>query len=218
VRRHLLSVFAVLLLAGGLACAPRAVVRQPRVEPLGDVLAREVEEQGAEPWSERPLTWGDFKGPAPAVTGDRGAQTAYTVFHAARCVGERFEFRVITGFLPAESWVAPAVRRDPALSTRTLRHEQTHFDLTEVHARRLRRHFSELYQPCLRTETELSAIAARFMEDEATAQRRYDQETNNGRTAQRQGAWDADVARQLLTLVRYADQTVMSAGAGLFSR
>ena len=62
-------------------------------------------------------------------------------------------------------------------SARILRHEQTHFDLTEVYARRMRRFFEELYNPCGRPEEELPDVGERFVREEADAQRRYDNET-----------------------------------------
>ena len=105
---------------------------------------------------------------------------------------------------PRQSWVRPAILANPALNSRTLlQHAQTHFDLSEVYARRMRRYFSELREPCLKTEPELEAQSDRFVREEATAQRRYDEETSHGRIAQRQTAWDADVARQVVSLDRY---------------
>ena len=169
-------------------------------------LSREIAAMGGIPWSERPLAWAFFKAPAPPTTGDRGAETAYSLLHAVRCTGARFEFRVVTALLPGKSWVAPAVLQDPALSARTLQHEQTHFDLSEVHARRLRQYFAGLLQPCSRaTEANFDELAVPFLQAETAAQHRYDDETRNGRLVERQRAWDADIARQLLSLARFGD-------------
>jgi hypothetical protein len=193
-------------LAAAAACAPGARVGEPQASQLlAARLDEEIVRRGAVPWSDRLLSWDDFAGKAPVDPGDRGAQTAYTIFHAVQCTGERFEFRVVAAMVPQDSWVVPSVRSDVALSARTLRHEQTHFDLSEVHARRLRRHFSELYSPCGRSTAELDTLAGRFMKDEAEAQQRYDSETRHGRSADPQRAWDADVARQLLSLDRFGD-------------
>ena len=187
------------------ACAPVARVDGPAGSALSARLDEEIARRGAVPWSDRLLGWDDFAGKAPGDPGDRGAQTAYTIYHAVQCTGDRFEFRVVAAMLPEDSWVAPAVRGDAALSARTLRHEQTHFDLTEVHARRLRRHFVELYRPCTRSTAELDTLAGRFLNDESDAQQRYDTETRYGRAQDPQRAWDADVARQLLSLNRFVD-------------
>jgi hypothetical protein len=190
---------------GAAACASAGTSTRPAPETLAQSLSREVAAIGGIPWSDRPLSWDLFKGPVPAAAGDRGAETAYSLFHAVRCTGARFEFRVVTAMLPAKSWVAPQVVQDAALSTRTLQHEQSHFDLSEVHARRLRRHFSGLLQPCSRTDEDFDELAAPFLQQEAAAHRRYDDETGNGRQVERQRSWDADIARQLLSLAQYGD-------------
>jgi hypothetical protein len=205
-----LSVVVVPILV---ACAPGASIDRPASSQLASRLDQEIASRGAVPWSDRPLSWDDYRGSAPADPGDRGALTAYTILHAAQCTGERFEFRVIAAMLPEASWVAPAVRKDQALSARTLRHEQTHFDLTEVHARRLRRYFAELYSPCTRTTAELDTLAGRFMKEEAEAQRRYDTETRYGRSAEPQRGWDAEVARQLRLLGRFGEARLVRPSA-----
>jgi hypothetical protein len=186
-------------MAGWVACAPKG----GQTAPIA--VVREIERQmslvSAIPWSaDRRLTWEDFRGVPPAAPGDEGARTAYSLFHGARCAGTRFEFDVIAAVLPRESWVTPTVLQNPALSLRSLRHEQTHFDLTEVHARRMRRFFRELVKPCGRSEIELHALADRFTREEALAQQRYDDETNYGRMAERQADWNAEAARQIASL------------------
>jgi hypothetical protein len=158
------------------------------------------------PWSaSRRLAWTDFKGSAPD-SGAEGALTVYSLFHGMRCTGQTFEFRVTAGFLPARSWVKPSVLNNQELSTQTLAHEQTHFDLSEVHARRMRRYFAELYDPCGQTETSLEAGAAGFIRAEADAQTRYDQETAHGRRADAQRTWGERVRDDLASLVRFQRQ------------
>ena len=90
-----------------------------------------------------------------------------------------------------------------AQSSRTLRHEQTHFDLSEVHARRMRRYFSELFEPCVKTAEELGVLAERFVREEAAAQRRYDEETSHGRVTKKQTEWETEVGRQLASLGKF---------------
>ena len=171
---------------------------------LSDILRERMEPAGAVSWSStRRLTWSDYRG-APILSGDEGAHTAYSLFSAARCSQDRFEFIAIAAILPSQSWVRPAVVSDAGLSRAALQHEQTHFDLTETYARRMRKYFEELYDPCARSEAELDGQAQRYVTAEATMQSRYDEETSNGRIADKQAAWDAEVVRQLASLGRYA--------------
>jgi predicted secreted Zn-dependent protease len=123
--------------------------------------------------------------------------------HGARCTGARFEFRVVAAFLPNQSWVRPSMLRGPAESARALRHEQTHFDLTEVHARQLRRYYTELMAPCRIPSNDLAAAASRIGRDEKAAQAQYDAETDNGRIPAQQARWDREIAAQLTTLAKY---------------
>jgi hypothetical protein len=88
-------------------------------------------------------------------------------------------------------------------SARALRHEQTHFDLSEVHARRLRRHYAELMAPCKMTSDDLSAAANRMEREEKAAQLLYDSETDNGRNVTQQARWDKEVDTQLVVLARF---------------
>jgi hypothetical protein len=148
-------------------------------------------------WSAtRRLEWSDFRGAAPS-DGSGGALTAYTLLYGVRCNGARFEASAIAAFLPHRSWVKPAVLADPRLSRQTLAHEQTHFDLTEVYARRLRAHFADLYDPCRTGAAQARDGAERIISAEAAAQRRYDDETRHGLIPERQLQWDLHVAGEL---------------------
>lgn len=197
------AAFALTAIAILAACATTA--RPRTVEPtLTETINAQLTKAQAFPWTvRRPLVWADFKG-RPPDGGPAAAETAYTLFYGARCTGSKFEFRVMAAFRPEDSWVRPAVLKNPADNTRALRHEQTHFDLTEVHARRMRRYFAELMAPCRVSSGELEAMAERLVRDEKAAQDQYDAETDHGRTATQQARWNKEVADQLLTLSRFA--------------
>ena len=148
-------------------------------------------------WSaDRPLAWDDFQG-SPPSEGSEGAKTSYTLYSAWKCKGDVFEFRVIAGFRPRQSWVKALVLNDSTQRRTILRHEQTHFDLAEVHARRMRRAFGDLVRPCAKTDSELSSLAQRLAQEEKAEQRRYDAETNHGLLTDQQAAWSRDVAGRL---------------------
>jgi uncharacterized protein DUF922 len=189
------------VVAVAMGCAPGAA-RSP-ADALPATLRNQMAAHDALGWSAtRRLSWSDFQGIAP-TRADASALTAYSLFHGATCTGKAFEFRVIAAFLPRQSWVLPAVLANPTTSGRTLRHEQTHFDLVEVHARRMRRYFAELFEPCMKTAEELGVLAQRFVREEAAAQRKYDEETNHGRVTRKQAEWDAEVGRQLASLGKF---------------
>ena len=195
---------ALVMAAGVVGCAPKT--GKTAAPSLTAVIDGEIVAADAIPWSaERPLTWKDFRGTPPVEPGDEGARTAYSLFYGARCTGRRFEFRVLAAVLPRLSWVTATVLKNPALSARSLRHEQTHFNLSEIHARRMRKYFADLAQPCANSEAELNALAQRLVRAEGTAQSSYDQETNYGRTAAKQAEWEAETTRQIESLAAYGD-------------
>jgi predicted secreted Zn-dependent protease len=111
---------------------------------------------------------------------------------------------VTAGFIPRHSWVKRVIVRDSLESARVLRHEQLHFDLTELHARHMRRRIADFARPCTHSDAQLEAMAQRVVHDERAEQRRYDAETRNGLIAERQSQWERETARQLRATVRYA--------------
>lgn len=159
---------------------------------------------GGIPWSaERPLSWSDFGG-TPQVSSPAGAVTFYVMNYQSECTADVFSFKVWTSFLPRRSWVKSALLMEPYQGSLALQHEQTHFDISEVHARKLRRSLRELEQPCDRPEHEVNAVVERLMALDGEIQRRYDRETAHGSSRREQAQWDADVRAELRALEKYA--------------
>ena len=114
-------------------CATGGVTAPASGPALAATIRNQMAAHDALPWSAtRRLGWADFQG-IPPSRGDESALTSYSLFHGVTCTGRSFEFRVVAAFLPRQSWVKPAIVANPTESARTLRHEQTHFDLSEVH-------------------------------------------------------------------------------------
>lgn len=164
---------------------------------LDDLLREDLTADSAFPWSAaRRLRWTDFRGQPPSQ-GAEGAKTAYALFYAWKCRGETFDFSVIAAFRPRQSWVKVVIVNDNAQSSSALGHEQTHFDLTEMHARKMRQYFNALPDACRKTDRELTALARRLLQEEKAEQQRYDAETGHGLRAAQQATWSQDVARRL---------------------
>ena len=94
-----------------------------------------------------------------------------------------------------------AARASPAL----LRHEQLHFDLTEIHTRLLRQKLTlikfdcEHLQPAFNNLTKVAFLA--WQREEA----RYDGESNHGLNAAKQQEWDQKIQQRLQELAAYAE-------------
>lgn len=205
--RHAAILVLGVVMAGCVAASATPAVQAP-VAPRGGSIDHELDADAnleSMLWSAaRPLKLTDFRAPVPPGA-EEGARTAYLLSYGMWCRSGVFRFVATTSFLPGHSWVQPRALAEPAEGRRILNHEQTHFNQTEVYARRMRRFFQEqLYDPCGHTEDELNTLADRFVADEAAAQQRYDQDTSFGRTRDRQREWDAKIADELASLDRFA--------------
>jgi Bacterial protein of unknown function (DUF922) len=176
---------------------PVAVAPKSGSVALDALLREDLSADSAFPWSAaRRLRWSDFRGQPPRG-GQEGAKTAYALFYAWKCRAEAFEFRVTAAFRPRQSWVKAVIVNDSAQNRSALGHEQTHFDLAEVHVRRMRQSFNALPDACRKTNRELTALAQRLLQEEKAEQQRYDAETGHGLRAAPQATWSREVARRL---------------------
>jgi hypothetical protein len=156
-------------------------------------------------WSaRRPLMWSDYRA-APPARRDASALTSYALSFDNDCTGGRYHVRIVAAFLQEKSWVDPTVLAQRDVSRLTLQHEQTHFDLAELHARKMRKAIAALADPCAMTEDQRRAVVSPFIDEDRETQRRYDRETSNGRDVRWQAEWIRNVSLQLDALRRYAD-------------
>ncbi|SNY99390.1 DUF922 domain-containing protein [Flagellimonas pacifica] len=146
-------------------------------------------------WSpELRLTWSDFRGkvpPAsvPAATTASGISYKYSanlIHHEVE-----LDFEVNAFFYPNESWYKPEVCDDLILS-----HEQLHFDISELFARKMRdklerTSFSD------NVKAEIRKIYREILEELQKFQEQYDWETNFSRNAQKQLEWNKKIAEAL---------------------
>lgn len=187
IHRLLLILFCAVLPA--LALATPATTDPPRAVVNSDSTLL---------WSAaRPLTWADFCG-APAPTDQPAAQlhalTAADIAVQVSCSGDKLTVAVQAIFRPLDSWT-----KSPD-SAPLLRHEQVHFDLTEVHARLLRVSLARLRLTCRQAQTELQPLIDAAFTSWKRAQDQYDDESGHGLDKAGQVRWERQVAAQLKAL------------------
>jgi len=147
-------------------------------------------------WCEnRYLTWADFKG-VPDACSDYAALSAVYLEAKHSCTDGNFNYMVYTRFVKGLSWC-----RSP--SPRLLEHEQVHFDMTEVYARKLRKYLHELDDPCLYSKEEMSQIVNTIYDDMEEAHFLYDLETFHGLKSEKQENWAMMVDKVLKNLSAY---------------
>ena len=168
------------------------------------VAAAAAGQDDAIAWSStRRLTWADFQG--KAVNDLDGARSAVNTAMAVGCREGVLQFRVVTQFIPRQSFVTYRITSSGLASRAGIEHEQIHFDLAEVYARRIRKMYTELPAPCPRFDEALGAMADRFLRELASIQRRYETETRSGENGARQADWSKRVAADLTALDAFKD-------------
>ena len=193
----------VAVLFASAASAP-ARAQTARTSPAGVTLALIQ-------WSkDRPLARSDFKGAVPTA-GGLAALSAVAITAAWQCESDRFSATILAVFDPAHSWWGgPALSRFQMWSgasasdheRQLLQHEQTHFDLAETVARKIRSHFASLAEVCTRPNgmVPLRAVVEDFQRDLDNEQERYDRETQFGTDAGAQMRWTYNTLKSLESL------------------
>jgi hypothetical protein len=163
-------------------------------------------------WSaDRPLAITDFRGKSPSRSTE--ASLSWVAIEASwDCDQGKASWQVRAVFDPARSswreanqnlWKRPednslmAPKDDGGRSV--LAHEQLHFDLTELWARKIRALLSTLPAACKTPggSRVFEPAIADMQHDWQDEQTRYDTETDHGMNAIRQKAWAANTARAL---------------------
>jgi len=157
---------------------------------------------GALHWSaSRPLVLADFKG-RPRTGETHAALTSATIVAEVACKGGQFTGHVQAAFDPTVSWW-----REPATATpKLLRHEQLHFDITEVYARRLRQKLAAVRVPCAQLGSAFELLAQGVYAEWEKAEQQYDRDTNHGLKPEPQAQWETQVQQQLAELAAWADK------------
>jgi hypothetical protein len=194
VRRVLLPQAVLLWLF--LACSDLTAPRPESSDPLRPGAAGagatllQVEDEIT--WSDtRPLTWDDFTG-TPDPDSPRDAVTTSGVVGTFKCDTTGFSFDVKAVFSKSQSWVE-AGKQTAAL----LAHEQGHFDISEVFARKARKELSELKDPCKDNGDRAQAILDRIAKEENAEQDKYDKATDHGTDPKKQQQWQDKIKKDL---------------------
>lgn len=177
-----------LLLMGPLAASAQAPAKPTAAKPAGIIWA-----------ADRPLTWADFQG-RPKFGEPEAALTSADLLSDARCADFVFSATITPTFDPSTSWVRDAKAASPAL----LRHEQLHFDLTEVYARRLRQKLKAANLDCQKLQPAFGRLTQAVYNQWSNEENRYDIDTNHGLNAAKQAVWEKQVQRQITDLSSFA--------------
>ena len=150
------------------------------------------------------LTWQDFKG-KPKLNSGAVAETASGIsfgfsVKTTNSNIDSFSAEVHAYFYPEDSWFNKDRADDYILD-----HEQLHFDITELFARKFRKEISEL-KVSNHVKKELKALYKNNETDLGKMQNRYDLETNHSKNSETQKQWQVYIKEELDKLSQFKSE------------
>ena len=143
------------------------------------------------------LTWNDFKGQPDYNIKSISALSSSGLMHSKGCKEGKIIYEVLSYFEKKESWV-----KSEAYTTHHLKHEQIHFDITELYARKLRRALAEQDFKCGH-EDAFEYFVNKFIEDWHQVQHNYDATSRHSINREVQEEWSQRIEIELLLLDEY---------------
>lgn len=174
---------------------PAVIVATKASNLIETVADHKSREENAEfiPWTEeRLLTWADFYG-APQKDGEAVASTSTALGISYQIKGNDLSYQINCSFSKQRSW--------GSLKTEyILAHEQAHFDITELFARKLHRQLLnyKLYQKDKSNyKQDINNIYQNVVRQKEAMQQQYDAETDHSRHKKQQLAWFDKITQML---------------------
>lgn len=145
------------------------------------LLAQNSNEELLEWSASRKLTWADYKA-TPNPRSDAAASTTTTLVVNYDITNTRFGYKIQSRFSKTRSWGLH--KTDYILS-----HEQGHFDIAEIFARKLHQKLSEYKFDKKSYQKDLKKIYDDVTGEKEEMQNKYDRETNHSIKKQEQADW-----------------------------
>lgn len=147
------------------------------------------------------LSQNDFKGKGHGRSGAAGYTTS-SIFIYTNEVNGQLVFEVQALFIKSKSFLVEN-------SEYVLRHEQLHFDITELYARKLRKMVSDKdFRKVSNMQSVIQNMYSKIVEQWQKDEQRYDDETTHGINAARQKEWVDNIHAQLAAFDAYSSPEV----------
>lgn len=143
------------------------------------------------------LKWLDFKG-VPDKASDRVAITVSNIGYSLSYNKSSFTVKVKCIFEKKKSWTTT---QDSVV----LVHEQGHFDISEIFARKLRKAFKEYKFDPKTVQADLKEIFTQLNSERRRYNEQYDIETNSSTNTTMQVQWNRKLADELNALKAYVE-------------
>ena len=145
------------------------------------------------------LVWEDYKS-KPDTRSDAAASTATYLGINYSVSGTSLSYKITCSFSKDKSW--GRYKTDYILS-----HEQGHFDITEIFARKLNKKISEYKFDRSNFKTDLQKIYQDILDEKEQFQNQYDEETDFSRNKDKQAEWLIKISKMLNDLKDFSNYT-----------
>jgi len=141
-------------------------------------------------WSaSKRLNWDDYLA-KPSASSEAAAITSTAIGIEYHVRNNTFSYSITCRFSKTRSWGKNKTEY-------ILLHEQGHFDITEIYARKLAKQLSEYKFNPSNYQTEVTAIYKRIMDEKEEYQEKYDRETDFSRNKDKQSEWLETIRQEL---------------------
>ncbi|MGK0495038.1 MAG: hypothetical protein ACJAU2_001421 [Maribacter sp.] len=141
------------------------------------------------------LSWDDFRGGIP-INNRAAAITASGITYRFSTSGTKenmvVHFKIDTFFYPTKSWYRPQLCDEAILG-----HEQLHFDISELYARKMKRRLDDELLTYGNVNAKVKSIYREINIELDDFQNLYDAETNFSRDLDKQEEWELKIAQAL---------------------
>lgn len=166
-------------------------------------LSADIQQEERDPqyiyWDERPVTWDDFKGRAPGNS-PYVALTYSAINFSYSGEGSNLDLEIHTIFDPKQSW------KKKNVTDFVLKHEQGHFDITEIYARVFRKEIqSYKFKKLDSIDDEMQKVFMKNFDACGKFQDKYDKETDHSKIEKEQLRWNDQISTMLDSLKDYAN-------------
>lgn len=163
----------------------------------------QMKEQVKLAWQENGLSWTDFQAqpdPESPFSANTSSGISYYWSMKGTAAGKEYLYEVTSYFLPENSWVKGGRGSETLLA-----HEQLHFDITELHARKLRKALAEFdFDNAGNLKSDLQQIYLKAEKERALMQDKFDRETKHSMYEAAQIKWQRLVKEELKKLAAYS--------------
>jgi predicted secreted Zn-dependent protease len=135
------------------------------------------------------LTWDDYLA-KPSSLSDAAAITSTALGIEYHVRNNKLSYKITCRFSKTRSW-------GRFKTDYILQHEQGHFDITEIFARKLAKTIQEYDFNPRQYQHDLSDIYKRIMDEKEDFQNQYDKETDFSRNKERQAEWLKKIEKEL---------------------